>query len=94
MLWFGHGRSGYRMLLEQDRHHDLHMDALVLAYTRTLNSVVYAIFRALEALHIRRGRPSMHYLHFYTLPQLRTMIITVVRVGSQTADTKHGFIKL
>ena len=32
LLWFGHGCSGYRMLLEHERYYGLGMDARVIAW--------------------------------------------------------------
>ena len=51
--------------------------------------VVYAVFRALETLrmcgschagHIRRGRPSMHFLRVYAPAEPITMIIVVMTI--------------
>ena len=39
-LWFGHGCSGQRMLLEHERNYDLGMDALVTVCSWTRNVIM------------------------------------------------------
>ena len=39
-LWFGHGCSGHRMLLERERNYGLGMDALVIVCSRNTNEVM------------------------------------------------------
>ena len=39
-LWFGHGCSGHRMLLEHERYYDLGMDALVTVCSWNTNVVI------------------------------------------------------
>ena len=39
LLWFGHGCSSDRMLLEHERHNGLGMDALIIQRTRTRTSL-------------------------------------------------------
>ena len=40
VLWFGHGCSGERMLLEHERNYGLGMDALVIGCSRITNVIV------------------------------------------------------
>ena len=40
LLWFGHGRSGHRMLLEHERYHGLGMDALVIVCSSNTNVIM------------------------------------------------------
>ena len=39
-LWFGHGCSGHRMLLEHERNYSLGMDALVSVCSRNTNGII------------------------------------------------------
>ena len=39
-LWFGHGCSGHRMLLEHERNYDLGMDALVTVCSWNTNGIM------------------------------------------------------
>ena len=40
LLWFGHGCSGHRMLLEHERYHGLGMDALVIVCSSNTNVIM------------------------------------------------------
>ena len=40
LLWFGHGCSGYRMLLEHERYYGLGMDALVIVCSWNTNVIM------------------------------------------------------
>ena len=40
LLWFGHGCSGHRMLLEHKRYHGLGTDALVIVCSRSTNVIM------------------------------------------------------
>ena len=72
LFWFGHGCSGYLMLLEHERYDGLGMDAVVLAHTRNTNVImvwalleqsawyICSIPRALETL---RRCASCHASH-------------------------------
>ena len=40
LLWFGHGYSGYRMLLEHERYYDLGMDARVIVCSWNTNVIM------------------------------------------------------
>ena len=84
LSWFAHGCSGYRIHSNIEKRGICHISG-----PRNTSNVCF-----LQRRPLRRGRPSMHFLRVYTLPQLLTMIMRRVRVGSQIADAKHGFIKL
>ena len=45
-LWFGHGCSGHRMLLEHERNYDLGMDALVTVCERNYDLGMDALVSA------------------------------------------------
>ena len=40
LLWFGHGCSGHRMLLEHERYYGLGMDALVIVCSWNMNVIM------------------------------------------------------
>ena len=54
-LWFGHGSSGERMLLEHERKYGLGMDALVIALTGTRTELWFGHGCSGEPMLLTRG---------------------------------------
>ena len=54
-LWFGHGCSGERMLLEHERNYGLGMDALVIALTKTRTELWFGLGCSGEPMLVTRG---------------------------------------
>ena len=54
-LWFGHGCSGERMLLEHERNYGLGMDALVIALPGTRTELRFGHGCSGEPMLVTRG---------------------------------------
>ena len=62
LLWFGHGCSGHRMVLEHERYHVLGMDALVIVCSWNTN-VIMAWAWMLWSSYALRTRTLLWFVH-------------------------------
>ena len=89
IIWLGHACAGKRMLSKHESYYGLDMDALLIGCSRTWKNAMHGtpVFRAFEtprmrgsshAGHIRRGRPSMHFLRVYAPAEPITTVVKIM----------------
>ena len=71
-LWFGHGCSGERMLLEHERNYGLGMDALVIALIGTRTELCFGHGYSGEPMLVTRGLTSIGGFCLYTRRDVRS----------------------
>ena len=84
LLWFGHGCSGYLMLLEHERYDGLGMDAVVLAHTRNTNVIM--VWALLEQ--------SAWYICSIPGPRNTSKVCFVPRKPHQERSAKYAFFRV
>ena len=62
LLWFGHGWTGYRVLLDHERYYDLSMDALLTVRSWTTNVImVWAWMQNTNVIMVWAWMPGLPY---------------------------------